>query len=220
MTVAGSPTTYRATIESLESVSASVFYCRLTADTPVSYQPGQYAMVNVGSTARAYSFVTPPATTTVEWLIDTKPNGPASHFFRETRAGESVSFTAPYGDFLLDPADLRPLLYIAGGTGVAPIMAHLLSLLETPLVRPLTLIAGHRSHADMFWRQKLELLAAAHAFTYHGVVGPFQNLLPTLPNLPDHTVYICGSAGMCTATAETLYALGVSPAHVHYELFT
>lgn len=212
--------TVRAHVQSIEPIAATVLYCRLATKELVAYEPGHYCMVAVGDTARAYSFATPAGTREIEWLINTAPGGPASLFFSAARSGTALTFTAPYGDFVLDRTDTRPLLYVAGGVGLAPIMAHLLALLAAKTSRPITLLVGHHSRQDMFWHKELAQLSAANRFFYRGVVGPFLDILPGIPNLLLHTVYICGSADMCTATAEALYKLGVSPAQVHYELFT
>jgi len=207
-------------IAALEPLSASVLWCRVATATPLHYQPGQYCMVAVGTTARAYSFATLPGAPSTEWLIDTRPNGPASRFFRQAHVGAPLSFTYPYGDFVVDPDASRPLLYIAGGTGLAPIMAHLSWLTEQKSRRLIKLIVGHRSADEVFWHDKLQQLAATHQFSYQMYIGPFLDKLAEIKNLPEHTAYICGGAAMCTATAERLYQLGASPANVHYELFT
>ena len=215
-----SDATYGAHIESIESIAANVLHCRLRADRLVPYEAGQYCMVTVGDTARAFSFATPPGNNELEFLINTAPNGPASRFFAAARAGDSLIFTAPYGDFMVDPGDPRPLLYLAGGVGLAPIMAHILRLVQNHTKRPITLVVGHKNSESMFWDQKLTTLAAEHGFSYQGIVGPLIPQLSKISSLPDYTIYLCGSAGMCTATAEALYQQGVSPSQVHYELFT
>jgi ferredoxin-NADP reductase len=212
--------TFSGRITSIESIAPTVRHCVIALGRTISYQPGQYGMVAVGNTARAFSFVTLPDAATVEFLINTAPGGPASQFFSAAQPADPISFTAPYGDFTVDLRDPRPLLYLAGGVGVAPIIAHIVSLVEQESPRPITLLVGHKSEADVFWDQKLRALAAVHHFSYQMHIGPLIPHLAAIQNLSEHMVYLCGSAAMCTATAEALYKLGVNPAQVNYELFT
>lgn len=208
------------TIDAINPVAAGVLHCRLTAASPLAYQPGHYSMVAIHNTARAYSFATPPGSLAIEFLISTTPGGIASQFWSAAQPGQQLTITSPYGDFLLREDDHRPLLYIAGGAGFAPIRAHILWLIAHQSQCPITLIIGHGSLDRMFWNAELTALAAKHGFSYRGIVGRPLDLLDTIPNLPAHTVYICGSAGMCTTTAEALYQRDVPPSQVHYELFT
>ncbi len=211
---------HRGNIVSIANLTPEIIHCRVRCDQSVVYQPGQYCMVDVENTARAFSFVTLPGTREVEFLINTRHGGPASRWFRSAKVGDDTSFGHPSGDFLLDPVDTRPLLYIAGGVGLAPIMAHLKELAATHFTRPVTLIVGHRSPENVFWHENLKKFAAETGITYHMYIGPFLDQLAEVPNLSEHAVYICGSAGMCTTVADALYTQGLSPAQVHYELFT
>ncbi len=216
----GNTPTYLATIQSLTSLSRSVIHCRLTTNESIPYQPGQYAMVAINHTARAYSFATPANQPTIEFLIDTRPQGIASHFWQQATERQTLTLTAPYGHFLLDQNDTRPLLFIAGSTGLAPLHAHIRWLLQQRSARPITLIVGHSQAADTFWEKELGNLAQQKNFTYQSVTGPLASTLSTTHNLVQHTTYLCGSAAMVTKTAEFLYQNGLPPRHVHYELFT
>lgn len=210
---------YEAQVRAIKYLTPTTIYCQAATLSIIPYQPGQYGMVAVADTARAFSFATPPTSNQIEFLVDTRPQGPASLFWQQAQVGTPLRLTAPYGHFLLDDS-ASPLLYVAGGTGLAPIRAHLLTLLAQKTPRPLTLIVGHRTAGDVFWRDQLTAVSRQHQFEYHCHIGPLTPALLRLPNISQHQIYICGSAGMCTRSAETLYQLGASPARVHYELFT
>lgn len=211
---------YVAVIESLTQLSQTTLHCQLQSREPIPYQTGHYAMVTINHTARAYSFASPPSKTSLEFLVDLRPNGLASHFWQQAHVGQHITFTGPYGHFLLEKDNQRPLLFIAGSTGLAPLRAHLLSLIAHISRPPIFLIVGHNQSSDAFWDQELSIMAATHNFTYRGVIGRLTDILTSIPNITEYAAYICGSANMVTNTAETLYQRGLSPRHVHYELFT
>ena len=128
------------------------------------FLPGQYVRLWLpdGSASRAYSFsslVREPGH--VDLLIRLLPDGRMSEWLRDTaKIGDRLKINAPFGSFYLRPAS-RPILMLAGGTGLGPMLAMLESLAKQPAsAPPCHLLLGLADDGDT---QVLDLLAPFQA---------------------------------------------------------
>ncbi len=90
----------------------------------LTFLPGQYVNVRVPGTnqRRSYSFSSPPGSEIQSFLIRDIQPGLMSTFLREkAKPGEVMDFIGPSGSFYLREIR-RPLLFLAGGTGLAPFL--------------------------------------------------------------------------------------------------
>ena len=110
------------------------------AELPVNFLPGQYVNLQVPGTkeTRAYSFSSAPGSSALTFLIRDVPNGMMSEFMRmKAKIEDFMMFTGPYGSFYLRPPT-RPILMLAGGTGLAPFLSMLQYLKDHPTDQPIT----------------------------------------------------------------------------------
>lgn len=128
-----------------------------------------------------------PGADTVELIIEKLDDGEVSPFFHDiAEAGESIEVRGPLGGhFVWGPADGGPLLLIAGGSGIAPLMAMVrawaadltavvaqtVATVEVPQVpMPVLLVCSARTPADLPFRAELLALEAARSdFTFIAV---------------------------------------------------
>lgn len=113
--------------------SATTVTFSLQAERPLSFLPGQYVNLQVPGSkeTRSYSFSSAPNQTELSFLIRDVPDGLMSTFMRsKANTGDFMMFTGPYGSFYLRPT-IRPILMLAGGTGLAPFLSMLLWIKET-----------------------------------------------------------------------------------------
>ena len=198
-----------------------------------AFLPGQYVNIDVpGSTgSRSYSFSSAPGERRLEFLIKKIPDGLMSGWLARARPGDRLDLTGPMGSFYLRDGD-RPLLFLAGGTGLAPF----LSMLEV-LAR-----AGSRQHVHLIYGvtrdQDLVLIdeIAAYTrrlpnFTFATVVADKASDHPRKGWVTQHMpqemlaagevdIYLCGPPPMVDAVRGYLDDHGVRPASFHYEKFT
>ncbi|MDR2678594.1 MAG: 2Fe-2S iron-sulfur cluster binding domain-containing protein [Zoogloeaceae bacterium] len=131
----------------------------------VAWLPGQYARLHVpGSSAvRAYSFLRSRLRgNTLEFLIRLLPEGAMSDYLRgRCRPGDVIALELPFGAFYLRQAD-RPLVLLAGGTGLSAILSMLETLASnaTPHVLPIHVIYGVQTPADISLLHELQGYAA------------------------------------------------------------
>lgn len=199
---------------------------------PPAFLPGQYVNIDVpGSTAsRSYSFCTAPGDSRAGFLIKTIPGGVMSGWLARARPGERLNLTGPMGSFYLrDPA--RPLLMLAGGTGLAPFLSMLEVLARAGSQQKVHLIYGVTRDLDLVLVDRLAAYAARLPhFSFATVVADPASDHPrkgwVTQHMPEDLVaggfdlYLCGPPPMVDAVRRHLDDSGVQPAHFHYEKFT
>ena len=137
----------------------------------------EFRSANTAPIRRNYSFATNPATDKLlrfNVRIATPPRGQeclagaGSAFVHRLKPGDPVSAIGPFGSFHIKPGD-REMVYLAGGSGMAPMRSHLSYLLETQKTsRRVSFWYGARSVQETFYRDYFEELARKFPnFSFH-----------------------------------------------------
>jgi NAD(P)H-flavin reductase len=205
------PRQYTAPVLVKQTLSPHVFLLQLKTPSNLTFSPGQFASWLIGPHRRPLSFASVPTSATLDFIIGTAAGGICSQYVKNLQPGDTVNFLAPYGRFTLDTAPRRPSLFIATGTGLAPIRAQLQHLLHANSQSPTTLIYGNHNEDHLLLHHELTQLTQQHSrFTYHptlsnpsprwtGHTHLVTHLTPQLvSNLPDRSIYICGNPQMVT----------------------
>ncbi len=210
----------------------------------MQFLPGQYVHLQVpGSEAqRSYSFSNAPALAEVsatgssfteagsmEFYIKLLPSGVMSDYLRQRAAvGDRIHVSGPFGRFYLRPPQ-RPILMVAGGTGLAPMLSMLRSLLaQQQALPPIHLLYGAASSAEFCDGNSLQdLMDQGLPLTVQRIAvgdGPGQGhvtslLRPELLHANGSDVYLCGPPPMIEAAQSWLRAQGVPATLVYAEKF-
>jgi len=166
------------------------------------------------------------------------PPGQASSYIFNLKAGDEVTISGPYGDFLIEDGDSE-MLYIGGGAGMAPLRSHIFDLFKRMQTeREVSFWYGGRSMKEVFYQEEFEKLAEEHDnFTFNlalsaplpednweGYTGfihlvLYDNYLKDHPAPEDIDYYICGPPMMLQSVLEMLDNLGVEPENIHFDDF-
>ncbi|HZP43918.1 MAG TPA: FAD-dependent oxidoreductase [Candidatus Binatia bacterium] len=139
-------------------------FLRLPAGERLAFRPGQFisCLLPVGGErlTRPYSIASDPERgDLLEIVLNRVPGGAGSHYLLSLPEGAILHFTGPWGTFVLDRAPDAEAVFIADGTGVAPIRPMIHRALATGPRHPLTLVhAGARKEA-LLYRREMETLA-------------------------------------------------------------
>ena len=224
---------FGATLSSIVTHADAAVEVRFTLDQAPAFLPGQYVNIAVpgGHQTRSYSFSSRPGATEASFLIKQVPGGLMSTWLTGASAGEQVSMTGPLGSFYLR-AVTRPLLFLAGGTGLAPFLAMLEVLADKGETQQICLIYGVTRDQDLVMVDALEgfsdhlpnfsfVTCVADPATVHPRQGYVtQHIAAGALNAGDVDVYLCGPPPMVDAVRKYFTEQGVSPANFHYEKFT
>lgn len=227
--------TFAATIEALDRLSPTTI--ALTLSTPqrdqLAFLPGQYVNIQVPGTedSRSYSFSNAPDTDELTFLVKITPGGVMSEYLTErATVGDEISFTGPNGSFFLREAE-RPVLLLAGGTGLAPILSILRRLRDVGTERQVRLVYGVSTDDDIVELDALEQLAkdmptltwdycVADPDTAAANTGYVMSLIEKDDvNEGDVSVYLCGPPPMVEAVRKHFGDEGIEPAGFYFEKF-
>ena len=202
---------------------------------------GQYLTLRIDGAGqpvpvRSYSLSSAPDGGTYRVSVKREPHGVASGYLnRDLKPGAILDVAAPRGDFVLDEGT-GPVLLIAAGIGVTPVLAMLHQLAADHSKRAVWWLYGARGPREHpFAAEAHSLLAALpnareHVFysaatqaerrAAHAARGRLTSeALAGLAIPPDGTAYVCGPASFMTDMRAALAALGLGPAAIHTELF-
>jgi benzoate/toluate 1,2-dioxygenase reductase subunit len=226
--------TYRARLHSVDRLSETTIAFALDRADAFTFLPGQYMNVLVPGTdqRRAYSFSSPPGAQTLSFLVRNIPPGVMSTYLREKAVpGTPVEFIGPAGSFYLREIK-RPLLLLAGGTGLAPFLSMLGKIAETGSAHPIHLVYGVSKDVDLVGVEQLEQFTAKiPGFTFLTCVSARDSAHPRKGYVMAHVearqlnggdvdVYLCGPPPMVDAVRTWLGEQRVTPANFYYEKFS
>ncbi len=226
---------FEAAISAVRQLSDSTIALSIKGEAlnQLAFLPGQYVNLKVPGSeqTRAYSFSSLPKDGEVSFLIRNVPGGLMSSFLTGlAKAGDSMTLAGPLGSFYLREIK-RPLLLLAGGTGLAPFTAMLEKIAEQGSVHPLHLIYGVTNDFDLVEMDRLEALAARIPnFSYSACVANpdsqyphkgyvTQHIEPKHLNNGEVDIYLCGPPPMVEAVSQFIREQGIAPANFYYEKF-
>ncbi|MBK8557967.1 MAG: iron-sulfur cluster-binding domain-containing protein [Lewinellaceae bacterium] len=228
-----------------ETADTATLTLRPVDGSPLLYEPGQYLSVvrHVLGTQkrRAYSFSSHPAVDPLPQItIKRVPNGEFSNWLLQRQVGEELTTTNAYGKFTL-PAKLpSQLLYIAGGSGITPILSHLKGLLAQKNGPRILLLYANSSAENTIFKTTIDQWAEQFSDRFeciyifsktphveHGVFGHLNNgLLEQLLEarhwikaLPRTLCYLCAPFALMRKAEMMLHVLDCPAEHIHKETF-
>lgn len=206
-----------------------------TGDAP-AFLPGQYVNIDVPGSGqhRSYSFSSAPGARRMGFVIKQVPGGLMSGWLASAQVGQSLNLTGPLGSFYLRTVT-RPLLFLAGGTGLAPFLSMLEVLASQGnqgMQQPVHMIYGVTRDQDLVLVEQLQAYAqripgftfttcVADAVTTHERQGYVtQHMPPETLHGGNVDVYLCGPPPMVDAVQKHFQAAGITPASFYYEKFS
>jgi ferredoxin-NADP reductase len=202
--------------------------------------PGQHVDVrltaaNGYSTERSYSIASAPEPGRVELTVQRLPDGEVSPYLTETlQPGYPFELRGPIGGwFVWDPASPGPVLLVAGGSGVVPLMSMIRSRAAAGSHAPFQLLYSVRGPADALYAAELAErqrraggLRIDYVYTRTVPDGwphrPGRLTAAMLPRADDHeppAVFVCGPTGFVEAVANLLIQAGHQPGAIKTERF-
>ena len=210
------------------------------ADWP-GHRAGQHVDVRLTAedgyqAQRSYSIASAPAGMRVELTVERLEDGEVSPYLTdELRRGDRIELRGPVGGyFVWEPSDGGPLVLVAGGSGIAPLMAMLRVRAAAASAVDARLLFSSRTWEDVIYRDELERLAGddglevAHTLTREQPAGwtgyarrvDREMLAEVAPSPSDRPlVYVCGPTPFVETVAESLVGLGHDPHAVKTERF-
>lgn len=209
-------------VQKLERVAPDVMVVglKLPANERMQFLAGQYIdfLLRDGR-RRSFSMANAPHDDElVELHIREVPGGHfTGHVFNSMKERDILRFEGPLGTFFLREDASKPIVFLAGGTGFAPIKAIIEHMIHAGIQRPAVLYWGARARQDLYmeararqWEQQLPgfrfvpVLSEPRANDgWQGRTGlVHQAVVADMPDLSGHQVYACGAPGMIDAAKQ------------------
>lgn len=204
---------------------------RLLDPPTMTFKAGQFVSFEVPKegqprpVTRPYSIASPPEQQDrILLVLNLVQGGPGSSYLFSLREGERTSFKGPAGAFYLREDGTKDVLFVATGTGIAPIRSMILAQLQRDPDRPVTLFWGLRSQRDLYWQDELTSFAATHPrFAvvttlsrpepgWQGASGRVTALVEErISSVRNLAVYLCGGSAMIKDVTARINAKGLCP---------
>ena len=230
-------------LEKKRPLTYDILELRIKLEEPdtMKFVAGQYVQLESeeykgqDSVMRAYSVSSPPSDQEhIELMIRKVPNGIMTTWvFDYLQEGQKINFSGPYGQFCLSQTE-APMVFIAGGSGMAPIWSMLQDMQKNRIERPTTYFFGALTQKDLFYVEELKKLEKEHAwFTFvpalsnepedsdwDGERGLITDVVAKYyPDVSSHEGYLCGSPGMIDACVAVLTEGKMPESCIFYDKF-
>jgi len=196
---------------------------KLPANETLKFFAGQYLdFILRDGTRRSFSMANAPhADGFIEIHVRHVPGGQfTDHVFSKLKEKDILRFEAPMGTFFLREENHHPIIFVASGTGFAPIKAIIEHMQEKNIQRPAVLYWGGRRPHDLYMHQLAETWAAQGKLRYVPVISEatsedawqgrtgfvHQAVMQDFPDLSTYEVYACGVPVMVEAAQRDFIA--------------
>ena len=236
------PAHHMGTIVGAEELTHDIMKVSVEIDQPIEFMAGQFADIGLPGFGRhrSYSFSNTPVaggTSQLEFIVRNVSGGEYTQWlFAQDRLGQRFELHGPQGSFWLRPAD-APVLCVAGGSGMAPILSILGDMLTKGIERPVAFFFGARQTRDLYCLEQLESIKQQWPCDFRfipvlseepessdwtgarGMVTEFLDRESAGFDIAAGHAYLCGPPPMIDAALAQLQTCGLGTEHTYYDKF-
>lgn len=235
---------FKAKVEKIEDHTYDIkeLTLKLISPAKIDFQAGQYVQLHSKkygkvkqSVSRAYSIASSPSNDDfIQLIIRKVPDGICTTWVHDwLKEGEEVEFTGPFGDFVIQDTK-ADMLFIAGGSGKAPIKSMVQWLHEHNSDRRMVYFFGARAVKDLYlteYFEKFEKMLPDFSYVpvlsqpeendkWEGRTGYITKYLHEfVKDCENSEAYLCGSPAMLNAMVKGLVKCGVKEENIFYDSF-
>ena len=237
------PEKFEGKIVETKTLTHDILQVTVELDRPIKFVAGQYANLKYPNIRRArnYSFADAPdreGRKRLNFFIRKVPKGAFTEdLFNGTLKDVPLDIDAPHGNFHLQ-AGAEPMICIAGGSGLAPLLSVLEDARKNRVKRPCAFLFGARTQADLYCLEQIAVIQQnwAEKFVFlpvlshepadsswtgaRGLVTQF--ITDAMPGIDWSKAegYMCGPPGMIDAGIASMTEVGMSIEKIFYDKFT
>lgn len=224
----------KATVDTIEDMTHDIRRLVLKPAKPIAFSPGQYLQLQfTPQHVRPYSMAGLCDDAALEFHVRRVPDGRVSGYIAHgLKVGDAVRLSGPLGSAYLRRRHAGPMLCVAGGTGLAPILSIVRGAVAAGMANPIHLYFGVRSPADIYglpWLEQLQrehpalslrvVVATGADAAVHRVGLVTQAIEQELGDLSGWRAYLCGSPPMVEAATRVVRRKGIAAAQVYADAF-
>lgn len=200
-----------ATVTEVAELTSEIVSVTLAVPREFTWAPGQYVDVHAAGVTRSFSIANLAGDGSLELIVRRYPGGRlSSRLGSEIVAGTELRLTGPYGTLHLRCAE-RPIVMIAGGSGIGPVLA---------LLRQLSADGGAGKARLFFAAREPFLLDELRALGSTPTMFDRGSMAEIVQVDRDAEVYMCGPPGLLDDAEAVVTGAGVDPDRIHADRFT
>jgi CDP-4-dehydro-6-deoxyglucose reductase len=206
---------------------------KLPAGDNLQFKAGQYLeFILKDGARRAFSMANAPSDDLIELHVRLIEGGTFTNYvFNEMKEKSIHRIEVPIGNFYLRESD-RPMIFVAGGTGFAPIKSIINDCHRAGVERKIYLYRGFKTHKDLYqdevvenWKKNINNFVAINVYSEEVVNGQEESLvhkkvIKDLGQLDSFDVYCCGAPGMIEVAYKEFVEAGLNPNSFYSDAFT
>ncbi len=221
------------TITEIKQETPNVRSFYLNVEGEMTFKPGQHVIVfqETGKyhMGRPYSITTiPEELPKLGLCIKHYPGGKMTDFLFERRVGDKLRISQAFGRLTLRDKD-KPIVFLATGTGIAPIVSLMKKILKEPIKHKIHLLFGAVTEKDIIyndlfrkWESENELFyfipcLSNPSESWQGRKGYVQQNLDAVPNWIENDFYLVGIHQMVEDTRKVLLDAGIPKEQIFTE---
>ena len=224
----------KATVQSVDDLAHDIKRVRLAPAKPLAFSPGQYAQLQfTPQHVRPYSMAGLANDELLEFHVRVVPGGRVSGYVAsQLQPGDAVRVSGPMGSAYLRRKHTGPMLCVAGGTGLAPILSIVRGAIAAGMANEIHVYFGARSERDVYGLAELAQLQSRHpALRVHCVVAAAAGATKHRTGLVTDAIeadfrslagwraYLCGSPPMVEAATRLVRGKGIAPEQIYADAF-
>ncbi|HSX05554.1 MAG TPA: FAD-dependent oxidoreductase [Candidatus Saccharimonadales bacterium] len=212
--------------ERREELAPGIWQYYFRPERPVDFIPGQYADFHIlqpirdpRGQARVFSFTSLPTDELVSFVAKfVAPLSPYKQALQALQPGNALRLDDAMGDLVLPKSPETPLVFIAGGIGIASFVSMFRQLLQTRQERPIFLFYALRSRTEQIYQ---DVISAYPLQLYSKTITPHRltadEIIDAVP--PQSLIYLSGSQSFVEGLCADLLAAGVPHEQVILDYF-
>ena len=210
---------YTLTVKKIQENNENTKTLTFIPDKKIEFEPGQFLMYHINGKRVPYSIASSPHEEDIDLCVNKV--GPSSSYLHELKIGDTIKADGPYGVFTLKEFDNHELIFIATGTGIAPIRSMIHNLIYHRVNNKITLIFGVRTSKDLLFKQEWDTfdIKLIPCLSREDKRIHVQDIVRELDNRKAH-YYICGLPDMVRDVKQILLNKGVTKEKIHREIYT
>ncbi len=226
------------TINENKPITKELHTIRIKAEEKITFKPGQFLLVSVEGEEKNKPYSIANAPWEEEITLCIKRAGENSNKLCDTKPGDKIIMKGPFGNFILTEGEEETNLFIAAGSGIAPIRSMIRTLFEKTLnetgkdtEKETILILGSKTEEEIPYNEEFKELAEKNnKFKYYPVIsreekeeylkGHVQEHLKEIikeKNKEKIKAYVCGMPIMVRETKEELERIGIRKENIKSE---
>ena len=198
------------------------------------FYAGQYAELTFNNLAKKhFSMANSPETKDLEFHVKVLNNGETSEYIKnKLKINEKVKVKGPYGNAFLRTTHRGPIIALAGGTGLAPILSIIKSSIKNKLKQPIKIYYGAQTEKDLYFKDILKEIALKNKnIEFNSVVNVGKNnsdtrigkvtdaVIEDIEDFDGYKAYLAGPPKMIEAAEKLFLSLGIRKIDMHSDAF-